>query len=162
MIRFPFADATTLSDAPVPQGEAATLRWSEEALVAELPGALLFFGRWGEAFGCWSVTSGTVAKLRMETPLFDRLGHWRRDAAPFNLDIRSGASLWHGYLALIPSHVRRLVAPYGNGQWRVLEQVAEDPQLLRQLDREQSAKWKPLGWKPAAPQLSAMLPSARP
>ena len=136
MIRFLALDALIVPIAPAPLRQAAALRWSGEALVAELPASVIYFSHWGEAFGCRSVTSDIVTKLRVETCLFDRLGLWQRDATPFDLDIRSGGSLWHRYLALIPSPVRRLVAPYGTAQWRVLEQVAQEPSLVYQMDRE--------------------------
>jgi hypothetical protein len=154
MIRFLAPDASLPPATQVPSRQAATLKWSGDTLVAELHDSAIHFGQWGAGFGCWSVASGIASRLRIETCLFDRLGLWSKDATPLGLDIRTGGSLWHRYLALIPSPVRRLVAPYGPGQWRVLEQVAENHRLIYQLDREQR------GLIPA--QLTATLPSARP
>lgn len=138
MIRSLVPDSSNSATKPPPLRLAATLGWSDAALIVELQDATILFGHWDQMFGCWSVASGTIAKLHIEACLFDRLGLWRKDATPFGLNILAGASLWHRYLALIPSPVRRLVAPYGREQWGTLERIAEEPHLIYQMDREQA------------------------
>jgi len=120
------------------QGESATLYRYGPFLVADASIGQLRFEPWGKDFGCHWVASGDAQRISVETPLFDHLGLWPRDASPCGLVILSGASLWHEYLLSIPAPVRRLAAPYGPAQWRILEQLAADPDLARRLDREQS------------------------
>lgn len=120
------------------QRESATLYRSGPFLIADVSIGQLRFEPWGKNFGCHWVAWGDTHRISLETPLFDRLGLWPRDASPCGLVILSGASLWHEYLLSIPAPIRRLAAPYGPAQWRILEQLAADPDLARRLDREQA------------------------
>lgn len=126
-ITMPFTESVSL----------AAIRWrlSEELLIEEGLGWYRLYGRWDRKFGCWVQTNNSLEPFTPDWPFLGKHGLWlepdgRRDEAWY----QSRAAL-AAYFSLIPTSIRRLVAPHGSRQWVLLETVWRDPSMARILDQ---------------------------
>lgn len=113
---------------------ASGWRLTEWALIADANDDPLVLGRWDREFGAWRIDPKGRRPVILDVPLFDHLGRWPEPPGPRDQAWYQSRAAWAGYCALIPTPIRRLVAPLIRDQWRGLSLLRRRPQLARTLD----------------------------
>lgn len=119
---------------PLIRAPDAVWRLSEHALVMPAAASTRLLGRWDRGFGCWDWTGNRLTIPCVTAPLLDRRGVWLdppgvRDATWYAC--RAALAAW---FSLIPTPVRRQVAPHAGRQWELLLAIRHDPSVARELD----------------------------
>lgn len=120
--------------APLIRAPDALWRLTEHALVMPSEASTRMLGRWDRGFGCWDWTGNRLSIPSVSSPLLDRRGVWldppgERDETWYAC--RAALAAW---FSLIPTPMRRLVAPHGERQWERLLEIWNDPAVARELD----------------------------
>jgi|GEM_PF-6235532 hypothetical protein len=120
--------------APLIRAPDAVWRLTEHALV--MPGAVAtrLLGRWDCEFGCWEWAGSRLTIPSVTAQILDRRGVWpdppgQRDETWYTC--RAALAAW---FSLIPTPMRRLVAPHAGRQWELLLAIRNDPSVARDLD----------------------------
>lgn len=127
-----------ISDLPPPQA------WLDDrALQLRCGGMERLFGRWDVLFGAWERPTGhrRWREALPRNPVLSPTGLWLPDIL-FDYDGAGGTGppdpLGHqfheAYLSLIPTHVRRLAAPFGEHQWLVMDMMWAVSELRARID----------------------------
>lgn len=120
--------------APLIRAPDAVWRLTEHALVMPSDASTRILGRWDRGFGCWEWTGNRLTIPSVTAPVLDRRGVWpdppgQRDETWYVC--RAALAAW---FSLIPTSVRRLVAPHAGRQWELLLAIRNDPAVARELD----------------------------
>lgn len=120
--------------APLIRAPDAVWRLTEHALIMPAATSTRLLGRWDCGFGCWDWTGNRLTLPSVTAPLLDRRGVWfdppgQRDRTWYAC--RAALAAW---FSLIPTPVRRLVAPDTGRQWELLLAIWNDPSVARGLD----------------------------
>lgn len=123
-------EATT----PLIRAPDAVWRLTEHALIMPSAASTRLLGRWDRGFGCWDWTGNRLTIPGVTVPLLDRRGVWfdppgQRDERWYAC--RAELTAW---FSLIPTPVRRLVAPHGARQWELLLAIRNDSAVAWELD----------------------------
>lgn len=119
-----------------PLPNAHVWRLTEDALVMEVAQATRWLGRWDRRFGCWEWRDGRPAAIVPDEPVLDRRGVWLEPGGERDDGWYETRAALAAYFSLIPTPIRRLVAPHGGRQWGLLEEIWRSPEVARRLDRE--------------------------
>lgn len=121
---------------PIPLFRPATAVWrlTEEALVMETEQGVCLLGRWDRRFGCWEWRDGEMTAAVPDAPVLDRRGVWLEPPGQRSDGWYASRSALAAYFSLIPTPIRRLVAPHGTRQWPLLEAIWRHPEIARTLD----------------------------
>ncbi len=113
---------------------APAWRLTEDALVMEAAQATRWLGRWDRRFGCWEWRDGRLNAVVFGRPVLDRRGVWLEPGGARDDGWYECRAALAAYFSLIPTPIRRLVAPYGNRQWDLLMEIWRKPAVARMLD----------------------------
>lgn len=117
-----------------PRPTAPVWRLSEDALVMETAQAIRILGRWDRRFGCWEWRDGRTAAVISDDPVLDRRGVWLEPPGERDDGWHASRAALAAYFSLIPTPVRRLVAPHAGRQWSLLQAIWRDPGVARALE----------------------------
>ena len=117
-----------------PLPTAAVWRLTEDALVMESAQATRWLGRWDRRFGCWEWRDGRRVTMVPDEPFLDRRGVWLEPGGERDDGWYECRAALAAYFSLIPTPIRRLVAPHGGRQWALLEDIWREPEVARSLD----------------------------
>lgn len=133
-VRYGFTMNAMEAAIPLTRAPDALWRLTEHALI--MPGVIStrLLGRWECGFGCWDWIGNRLTIARVTEPLLDRRGVWldppgQRDDTWYTC--RAALAAW---FSLIPTPVRRLVAPHAGRQWELLLAIRNDPAMAWELD----------------------------
>jgi hypothetical protein len=114
------------------QGRAAMVRFElhKHALIEERGDVTTIYGRWDRIFGCWrdAPATGPVA-YQPRRPILSAVGPG--SARPHQSWDWGQAPAVGEFLALIPSRVRDLAAPFADQQWLLLEAMWRIPEFIK-------------------------------
>lgn len=122
-----------------PLPTASVWRLTEAALVMETAQATRWLGRWDRRFGCWELRDGRMVAVVPGEPVLDRRGVWLEPGGERDDGWHQSRAALAAYFSLIPTSVRRLVAPHGGRQWSLLEEIWWRPEVARMLDVQRPA-----------------------
>jgi hypothetical protein len=140
---------------------ASVWRLTEAALVMETAQATRWLGRWDRRFGCWEWRDGRLAAVVPDKPVLDRRGVWLEPGGERDDGWYASRAALAAYFSLIPTPVRRLVAPHGDRQWSLLEEIWRKPEVARTLDDAQRLDQRSISRRNSASASIAMSASGK-
>lgn len=120
--------------APLIRTPDALWRLTEHALVMPAVASSRMLGRWDSGFGCWEWTGNRLIIPNVTAPLLDRRGVWFDPPGVRNETWYACRAALAAWFSLVPTPIRRLVAPHGGRQWELLLAIRHDPAVARELD----------------------------
>jgi hypothetical protein len=109
-------------------------RLGEDVLIEDGPDCCRIYGRWDREFGCWLQSKDDIIPFVPDWPVIGHHGCWLDPAGKRDDAWYESRAAIAAYFSLIPTPIRRLVAPYGNRQWALLKAIWHDPRQVNFLD----------------------------
>jgi hypothetical protein len=113
-------------------------RLEDDVLIEDGQECSRIYGRWDREFGCWLQSKDNITPFIPDWPIIGHHGCWLEPAGKRDNAWYESRAAIAAYFSLIPTPIRRLVAPYGNRQWELLEAIWHDSRQASFLDADQS------------------------